>query len=64
MAEWTSLLNGLGEGYGIGPLPDRKRVCLYRWLPERLLPIAYFHDEDEARQFLEFLIGLSRARTL
>ncbi len=60
MIEWCSL-EIEGEGYGVGPLPGRKQVCLYKIGRGFIQTVAFFRDEDEASQFLKFMVRLSRA---
>lgn len=58
MTEWSQLTIE-DEGYGVGPLPGRKQVCLYKVGPGWIRAVAFFRDEDDARQFLEFMVKLS-----
>lgn len=45
------------EGYGIGRLPGRKQVVLYRIATHgtTIIPLAYFKDEQEAQALADWL---------
>lgn len=43
----------------VGPLPGRKSICLYRLDGSVIRPLAYFPDEDKARECLRFLDALA-----
>lgn len=46
--------------YGVGYLPGRKRIALYRSCGARVNSLAYFDDESEAREFMAFIDRLAR----
>ena len=45
--------------YGVGFMPTRKQVALYRTCASYTEPIAYFKDEDAARLFMHFVDELT-----
>lgn len=54
---WASFTSLTGKGYGIGPLPGLKRVALYQKTPPNSIrAIAHFKDEQDAADFLEWLV--------
>ena len=44
--------------YGIDRFPDRKRYCLYRLIGNIIVPLAYFRNDADADEFLEFMHSL------
>jgi hypothetical protein len=61
-SKWAVFYDISGRGYGIGPIPQKKRVALYYRSPTYVEPIAYFHDEDDALQFLTWLESFADRR--
>ena len=45
--------------YGIGTMPGRKQIALYRAHNAQVKVISYFKDEDEAREFMQFVDKLA-----
>ena len=61
-SRWRSFVDPAYNGYGVGPLPGRKQVCLYRWEGASLRTIAFFKSELEAQAFLVWLVGVVAAK--
>ena len=55
MSEWGAFVVLNGDGYGVGPLPGRKRIAVYRRSRAGFLPVAYFCNEECAKDFMRWL---------
>jgi len=63
--EWGSLVDSRNEeGFAVGYLPYRKRVCLYHTTPGLIRPMAYFLDEDKAWEFWQWISNFPCVRDL
>jgi hypothetical protein len=50
--------SGLTITYGVNKLPGRKRFCLYRTIGTVCTPLAYFKNDNDAKDFLELFNSL------
>lgn len=48
------------SSYGVGRLPGLKKVALYRSCGPDVKTVAWFNNEDEARDFMMFVDRLAR----
>ncbi len=55
MSDWHGWGIQGGPALHVGKLPDRKSMVLYILDGSVLTPLAYFRDEDKARQCLDLL---------
>lgn len=45
--------------FGVGRLPGRRRVALYRTCEQTTRPIAYFDNETDALEFMQFVDAMT-----
>ena len=59
--ESGTLVNQEREGYGVGPMPGRKRRALYYVKGNTYTPVAYFKTDTDAIDFWNWLCKVTGA---
>lgn len=62
---WSIAADDTAGTLGIGPLPDRKQIGLYLMQGNTFSVLAYFKDEDKARQAVAWIDAMvNKANTV